>query len=105
MRFEALHYKMKQYAQAIKSRINLGKSIVLRHNFTIAHHALLHQSETVRSEPLKGDDLVSSFKWGVIVKDGNKYSLGDLITAGDEHELLQFGFISQICCEDEPFSF
>ena len=83
MRFGALHYEMKQYAQAIKSKINSGKSIVLRHNFTIAHHHLLHQSETDRSEPLKGDVLVLSLKW--VMKDGNTYSLGVLIAAGDVH--------------------
>ena len=97
MRFEAMHYKAKMYAHAVKSRVKICKSIVLRHNYTVAHKVL---EIPIDSYPRSGKDSIQS-----IEVNGTKYQVGAVVAVSGDTELQLFGIIEQILLDGGRYGF
>ena len=97
MRFEAMHYKAKMYALSNKSRINICKSVILRHNFTVAYEELKKQTVPC---PKLGEDFVKS-----IEVSGIEFKLKNLVAISVDTELPLFGFIKQILSHGNKHGF
>ena len=105
MRFEAMHYKAKLYAQAVRSRVNVSKSILMRHNFTVAYETISGRKIGSFYESISspcGEEAEPYFKW--IVLKGIKFEIGSFVMVEASADLPKFGFIKYIMLENcRPF--
>ena len=98
MRFESMHYRAKLYAEVVRSRVNISKSMILRHNYTVAYECLRKKDNfsvvEASSTPCGDAELAQCFKWVVVA--GRKFKVGSLIAFKAEGDLPVFGFIKMI---------
>ena len=97
MRFEAMHYKAKMYAHVVKSRVNICKSIMLRHNYTVAHKVL---DVPIDSYPRSETDSIQS-----IEVNGTQFQVGALVAVSGDTELQLFGIIEEILLDGGRYGF
>ena len=83
MRFEAMHFKFKQYTQTVRSRLNICKSMCIRHNYTVAHSVLNDFSD---------DEKIATSLTCVDI-EGIVYKLDSLVSIQCENVNPMFGII------------
>ena len=95
MRFESKHLEGKIYATVCRSRINLCKSLMIRHMFIFANFLYCKKeiSEFYNVGP-KSKMSNASYKW--IIFKGTKYAIGNFVYVGDESNIPQFGKILDV---------
>ena len=101
-RFESKHYQSKQYATSCRSRINLAKSIAIRHQLLIA--SVLHNApsdDSYEIGPGTVVDGVYNCEW--VARRGVKLAVGHIVFVRCEEDLPVFGKIQFILvnCKNE----
>lgn len=85
MRFESKHFSSKIYATVCRSRINICKSMAVRHNYVLAHDAFTIHKEKITDVCRVGPALSGTdplfYKW--VTYKGNKFSVGDFLCSGE----------------------
>ena len=90
MRFEDLYYIVKQYAHTVKSRMCIGKSVLLCPKFVVANKVLCKTYADFWSSKC-GDEDCGFYHW--CIYESEELSVGSVFALDGIKVLPLFGFI------------
>lgn len=99
-RFEGKHFQLKQYTNVCRSRMNLTKSVVVRHQLGLCGRFWRENSDQLgTSKGTVCDD--GYYRCKNITNSGGKISVADTVFLKIDHDLPVFGKIHNIFVKDD----